>query len=185
MKFGDEPQPWQVVKSEYLMQRPWITVRRDHVRLQSGAEMPDYYVLEYTDWVNAALVTADRQVLLIRIYRHGLKAVHYELPGGCVDEQESPLTAAKRETLEETGFSSEDWTPLGICCANPATHSNRTFLYLAENAVKIAEPELEATEEIQTCLTPLAQLPEILESGQVISASHALTLYKLCRHYKL
>lgn len=40
---------WEILKSEYLFRNNWLTVRKDHVRLPSGTEMDDYYVLEYPD----------------------------------------------------------------------------------------------------------------------------------------
>ena len=43
---------WEVIKSEYLIKRPWLTARQDHVRLPTGVEIPEYYILEYPDWVN-------------------------------------------------------------------------------------------------------------------------------------
>lgn len=44
-----EKSGWQVTDSEYLFRRPWLTVRRDRLRLPNGNEIPEYYVLEYPD----------------------------------------------------------------------------------------------------------------------------------------
>jgi 8-oxo-dGTP pyrophosphatase MutT (NUDIX family) len=181
----NDPAPWSVERREYIYRSPWLTVRKERVRLSNDAVMDDYYVLEYTDWVNAVLVTTKRELVLIRIYRHGLGEVHYELPGGCVDAGESPLHAARRESLEETGYGAESWTSLGVCCANPATHNNRTYLFLADNASLKQAPQQEDTEEIVTVLVPLSELSGILDRGEVISASHALALTQICRRYDL
>ena len=48
---------WEVLHSEYLIQRPWLTARRDCVRLPNGVENDEYYVLEYPDWVNVIAIT--------------------------------------------------------------------------------------------------------------------------------
>lgn len=50
---------WEVLHSEYLIQRPWLTARRDCVRLPNGVENDEYYVLEYPDWVNVIAITAE------------------------------------------------------------------------------------------------------------------------------
>ena len=50
---------WELLSSEYLIQRPWLTARRDHVRLPNGAEIPEYYILEYPDWINVIAITED------------------------------------------------------------------------------------------------------------------------------
>lgn len=181
----DDPKPWTVIKSEYLYQSKWLTARKEHVRLANGAEMADYYVLEYSDWVNAVLLTEDEKVVLVRIYRHGLGETHYELPGGCVDPGETPLDAAKRESLEETGYQADSWESIGECSANPATHTNKTFLFIGHGARRVQAPEQEDTEEILTVPVHLKEIPGILERGEVISASHALGLSKLCRRFGL
>ena len=100
---------WELVSSEYLFRRPWLTARRDVVRLPNGTEIPEFYVLEYPDWVNIIAVTADGEFVMIRQYRHGIDQTRYELVAGCVDPGEDPLTAAKRELYEETGFGGGEW----------------------------------------------------------------------------
>ena len=67
-----EKSGWQVTDSEYLFRRPWLTVRRDRLRLPNGNEIPEYYVLEYPDWVNVLAVTTDQKFVFVRQYRHGL-----------------------------------------------------------------------------------------------------------------
>lgn len=42
-----DPMAWQVLESEYLFKQPWLTARREHVKLPTGAEIKDFYVLEY------------------------------------------------------------------------------------------------------------------------------------------
>lgn len=69
---------WELVSSEYLFRRPWLTARRDVVRLPNGTEIPEFYVLEYPDWVNIIAVTADGEFVMIRQYRHGIDQTRYE-----------------------------------------------------------------------------------------------------------
>lgn len=57
MKITDEKsKPWVTLGSEYLVRRPWLTARRDCVRLANGVVNDEYYVLEYPDWVNVGSV---------------------------------------------------------------------------------------------------------------------------------
>ena len=48
----DYKKTWKVLESEYLIKRPWLTARRDKCELPDGRIVPEYYVLEYPDWVN-------------------------------------------------------------------------------------------------------------------------------------
>ena len=55
---------WTVLSSEYLIQRPWLTARRDVARLPDGRINNEYYVLEYPDWVNIIAITVDGEFVL-------------------------------------------------------------------------------------------------------------------------
>ena len=89
-----EQRKWKVLSTEYLFRRPWLTARRDVVQLPDGRVNPEYYILEYPDWVNVIALTADGQMVMERQYRHGLGKTCYELPCGVVEEGEAPLEAA-------------------------------------------------------------------------------------------
>ena len=80
-----EDKKWTILKSEYLFRRPWLTARRDHVRFPDGRENPEYYVLEYPDWVNVIAITNDGQFVMERQYRHALGRTSYELPCGVME----------------------------------------------------------------------------------------------------
>lgn len=76
---------WEVLHSEYLIQRPWLTARRDCVRLPNGVENDEYYVLEYPDWVNVIAITAEGKFWVSRNFvgiifytRKVLLTSHYE-----------------------------------------------------------------------------------------------------------
>ena len=88
---------WDIINSEYLFRRPWLTVRHDQVRLPDGRINPEFYVLEYPDWVNVIAITEDGMFVLERQYRHGLGKTCYEIPAGVIEKGETPLEAAKRE----------------------------------------------------------------------------------------
>src|SRR4028118_1264956 len=95
--FPNDPQPWQVLSRTYLFKRPpWLTLRQDHVRLPSGQEIPEYWISEYPPWVNVVAVTSDQKLVLIRQYRPGIAAVHFELPAGVGGEAGGSSTAAAR-----------------------------------------------------------------------------------------
>lgn len=64
----DKDKQWTVLESEYLIRRPWLTARRDWVRLPNGVENNEYYVLEYPDWVNVIALTEDGKFIMERQY---------------------------------------------------------------------------------------------------------------------
>lgn len=180
----DDPLPWQVEQSDYIHRERWFTVRKDAIRMAGGGYIPDYYILEYPDWINVVAVTTTGELVLIRQYRHGVAGVHYELCAGCIDPGEDPLVAAQRELLEETGFGGGTWQPLMTLSANPGTHANLTYCFLALGVEKLQEQELEITEEISVHLVPRADVLPLLDSGQVMQSLHVAPLlrYLMGRH---
>ena len=87
---------WRVLSSQYLIRKPWLTARVDKLELPDGRIMPEYYVLEYPDWVNVIAMTKDGKFVMERQYRHAAGITAYELPCGVIEKGESPLEAAKR-----------------------------------------------------------------------------------------
>ncbi len=176
--YPDDPRPWEVLDSEYLHRKAWLTLRRDRVRLPGGGVIPEYYVNEYPPWTNVVAVTADRKVVLVRQYRYALGAVHFELPGGVVDPGEEPAAAARRELLEETGFGGGRWEPFLTLSANPALQTNLTHTFLAIGVGPLRPPEAHPTEELTVHVVPVAEVRRIVLSGGVVQALHAAPLLK-------
>lgn len=174
-----DPAPWHVETSIYLSRKPWLTLRQDRVRLPGGAVIDEYFVLEYPAWVNVLAIAEDGRVVLIRQYRHAAKGVHYELPAGVVDPTDpDPLTAAKRELLEETGYGGGEWTAFMTLSANPATHTNVSHTFLARGVVPVQSPDPEATEDIAVHLVSAEELRRIAIDGGMLQSLHAAPVLK-------
>lgn len=173
-----ELKPWKILESEYLIKRPWLTARRDKVELPDGRINHEYYVLEYTDWVNVIAITKDGQWVMEQQYRHGLGVNSIEIPCGVSEKGESPLQAAQRELLEETGYGKGEWSHLMSMAPNPACMNNMLHCFLAVGVEKIAEPSLDATEELSVHLMSEAEVKNLMEQGKICQALMLAPLYK-------
>ena len=181
----EDPKKWEIIKSEYLFRRPWLTVRRDCVRLPSGVENPEYYVLEYPDWVNVIARTHDGHFVLIRQYRHGLGRTCYEIVAGVVDpEDTSPEDAARRELYEETGYGGGHWQLLAVLSANPSAMNNLTYCYIAEDVEPISTQHLEPTEDIVVHLLTEDEIRHLLACDEIKQALMAAPLWKYLSRQK-
>lgn len=170
---------WEILGSEYLFRRPWLTVRKDCVKLPSGQVNDEFYVLEYPDWVNVIAITKDGEFVMERQYRHGLGVTCYEVCAGVVEEGEPPLEAAKRELLEETGYAGGEWEEIMTLCGNSSTTNNYTHCFVARGVEKVAEQTLERTEDISVELLSGEQVWELLTGNQITQALMAAPLWKL------
>lgn len=177
--------PWEVLRSEYLSKEPWFTVRRDHVRLPSGNEIPSYYIFEYPAWVCVLAITKDEKFLLVRQYRHGLKGYFMELCAGVCEEGEEPIESAKRELWEETGYGNGNWELLTTVSANGASMTNQTYCFLATDVEKVSDQHLEPSEEITVHLLSLDEVKELLLSDEMKQATQLVPLWKYLAVNKL
>ena len=139
-------------------------------------------VLESVDWINVVAATPDGGSVMVRQYRFGIAACTLETPGGMVDNGETPLAAAKRELLEETGYASDAWSYLGAVEPNPAFHPHLCHHFLANNAYRVGEMQLGSGEAIEIEICSLEQLKDAIQDG---SLRHALALSALSRVYRL
>lgn len=169
---------WKVLESEYLVRRPWLTTRRDRLELPDGRIIPEYYVLEYPDWVNVIAITKDGQFVMERQYRHAARKISLELPCGVMEEGETPLEAAQRELLEETGFGGGQWKKLMELSPNPSAMSNTTHCFLAIGVEKIAEQHLDETEELSVLFMTKEEVKRMLNENQICQALMVAPLYK-------
>lgn len=185
-KKADDPGKWKVLKSEYLHQRPWLTVRKEEVQLPNGNIIPEYYILEYPDWVNVIAITKERKFVFIRQYRHGLGEVSYEICAGvCEKEDATPLVSAQRELWEETGYGNGEWKEIMTISANPSTHTNLTHCFLAVDVEKISTQHLEASEDLTVQLLSLDEVKELLRTDAIKQSLIAAPLWKYMAENKL
>jgi len=175
-----------VVSSEYLFRRPpWLTLRQERLRLPTGREIAEYWISEFPPWVNVVAVTPADEVVMVRQYRPALAQVHFEIPAGVVDGKDGDLmTAARRELAEETGYGGGTWSELITLSANPALTTNLTHTFLAEGVQPMADAAPDLTEDLRVHLIPLAEIPALIDAGDMIQALHAAPLlrYLLRRH---
>ena len=170
---------WKVLTSEYLARKPWFTVRHESLELPDGRRIPDYYVLEYPDWINVIAITRDGRFVFVDQYRHGLGETSYETPAGVSEPSDgSMLAAAQRELAEETGYGGGEWRLLMSVSANPSTHSNLTHCFLATGVEKIGEQHLDPTEDLRVHLLTRAEVLELLRTDRIRQSLMAAPLWR-------
>jgi 8-oxo-dGTP pyrophosphatase MutT (NUDIX family) len=85
----------------------------------------------------------------------------------------SPLEAARRELLEETGYRAGEIVQTGVIAPNPAMQSNRAWSFLARDVEQVGAPKLDGGEDIEVVKVPLAEIPARVAAGEI---SHALVV---------
>ena len=173
-----EERKWKILSSEYLFRRPWLTVRRDQVELPDGRVNPEFYVLEYPDWVNVIAITEDGKFVMERQYRHGLGRTCYEIAAGVIEEGETPLQAAQRELMEETGYEGGTWEETLSLSGNSSTTNNISHCFVARGVRRTGGQHLDSTEDLEVVLLDKSQVWDLLIHDQIKQALMAAPLWR-------
>ncbi len=168
-------QKWQTLDSQLVFDHKWYKVRRDTVRLPSGAIVDDYFVSVRSHIALILPITDQQEIVFVRQYRHGVQEILLELPAGAFDPQvEAAETAARRELHEETGYLADRLLPLAILYDNPVKDTNQIHLFMAQELQQTGQRSLDLTEEIEVVTLPIdAILPAILQGHICVSGTIA------------
>lgn len=169
---------WKTLQKKYIYKSKWVTLRMDEVELPNKVLIPDFYVLEYPSWVNVIALTVEGCLILERQFRYGIGEVYYELPAGVCNEGESPLEAARRELLEETGYTGGEWKEWMLSAPNANTMNNYCHTFLAVGVEKRAVQQLDETELLEVGLFEKEKVREMLETGKIVEADMVAPLWR-------
>ena len=159
--------PWKTkTRQTILDQRPWLLVENHTVELPDGRLIPDWPWIITPDYVNVVAVTADERFLCFRQVKYGLEGTTLGIVGGFVEQAEEPLRAAQRELLEETGYESTDWIPLGSYRVDPNRGVAMGHLYLARQARYVTPRNADDLEEQEIILLSRSETEAALAGGE-------------------
>ena len=107
-----------------------------------------------------------QEVVLIKQYRHAIREFIWEIPAGTLDTGESPINCARRELVEETGYSADDWHQLGTITPLPGCSDERIHIFLASD-LKPAEQNLDDDEMLKVHQVKLKEALQMILKGEI------------------
>ncbi|MGE4297795.1 MAG: NUDIX hydrolase [Desulfovibrionaceae bacterium] len=133
-----------------------------------------YYAVEPPDYVCVVAMTRGGEILLVRQFRPVVGERTLELPAGCVDPGETPEVTARRELLEETGYTADEFTPLGALLPDTGRLCNLEWCFFAHDVRRAAAP---IEQGIETIVVPASELDRMVARGELRSALHLAALH--------
>jgi len=164
---------WKIHNKEVVLTAHVFRYQKVQSESPTTREIGNFDVVQCFNWVNIIALDENNEVILVKQYRHGTEEVTLEIPGGAINQNEDSLSAAKRELVEETGYTSSNWKFLGKVDANPAFMNNSCETYLALNAKKTHELSLDPFEEIEVLHKPFHEIKTLIKEKVI---KHSLVI---------
>ena len=169
---------YRTISSHYVYNGHNIRLRVDEVVLPSGKETVRE-VIEHNGAVAIVAMDIEKNILLVRQFRHAAGKELLEIPAGGIDPGETPEETTRREMQEETGYAPGKLERLGGFYSAPGYASEYLYLFLATELMP-ARLMAEDTEEIKLVRIPLNDVFELIRKGEIQDAkSIAGLLYYL------
>ncbi len=173
---------WKTIKSETVIEDYHVTVRKNEVQLPDGAVIKDFYTVAIPDAAMVAAITPEGKILLKTEFRYAIGEDVIECPAGMFEKDETdPLAVAKRELLEETGYTSDSWTYLGSTLESTSKLTNRMHLFLAKDCVQTSGQHLDANEHLTVTEVYLDTAVGMVMNGSISANSTAHLILKVAR----
>ena len=159
-----------------------FTLHRHELVDGEGRYLHDAHTFAMRDWVSVVPVTKDNKFVFVRQYRHGIDAPTLEVPGGIIDEGQTPAEAAMRELREETGYGGGRIARLGANRPNPALQDNWHHMFLVVGAERLGDPQFDHGEYCEVVILTRDEIRRCIKIGDI---THALVLLALARAFDL
>ena len=173
--------PWIVRSSKTTFRNPYFSVEEQHVTRSNGTE-GTYYIVDRGGPFSIVIpLFPDRTTLLVGQYRPASKLYSWEFPMGYVADVD-PLTMAKQELKEETGYEAEHWKLIGRYFIGQGHTNQEAFVYRATSLTPgNAQPE--EGELLEVKRVPVDEVKRLIQQGIIKDgptiAAHSMMLLRL------
>ena len=173
---------WIKKKTEIAYKNPYLTIHKDCVLTSGGIQIDDFYSVTLADSVMIVAITTEREIILKKEYRYSCKKYSIECPAGSIERGENkPLMAAKRELLEETGYTSKKWSYLGETNESTSKLTNKMHIFLAEDCIRVSEQKLDKTEDIEVMVVKIEDAIDMVMKNEILYNTSSYGILKIAR----
>jgi ADP-ribose diphosphatase len=165
----------KVVETTMLHRGRVFRLVKEKVTLSNGTTV-DLEIIHHPGAAAMVPLARDHSLILIRQYRHAVGDFLWEIPAGTLNPKEKPLECAKRELIEETGYSAGRWKKLGEIVPVPGYSDERIHIFLATE-LHPARQKLDPDEILNVHQLPLEEAFEMIEAGAIQDSKTISSLF--------
>jgi ADP-ribose pyrophosphatase len=175
--------PWKTLARRTVLDcGKYLSVEMHTVALPDGQVIEDWPWVVTPDFVNVVVVTQAGRYLCFRQTKYSLDGVGLAPVGGYIDAGETPLAAAERELLEETGYEAARWVHLGSYPIDGNRGAGTGHFFLALGAEPVAARDADDLEEQELRLLTRDEVSAALDEGAFGVLPWAAALALALRH---
>lgn len=169
---------WQQKSQKIVYDNPWIQIRHEEVIRPNQTE-GIYGVVHFKSRaIGIVAIDDDDNIWLVKQSRYPNNETTIEIPEGGGPLDEPPLSAAKRELQEETGFTASHWEQILELRTSNSVTDEKAYIFVA-TGLTAGRQNLEDTEDIELLKVPLQQAIEMAMNGEIIDAMSVAALLKI------
>lgn len=143
-----------------------LNVVVDKVTLPNGNSSTREWII-HNGAVCVVPLTEDGKIIMERQFRYPFDEVIWEIPAGKIDKGETdPEGAAKRELLEETGYTASNWKFIGTYYPSPAILGEKLYMYAAKGLKKGAQ-DLDEDEFLDVSAVPFDEVVDMILENKI------------------
>lgn len=169
---------YKTLRSESIHRSAYITLTKDTVQTPTGKIIEPWYKIHDENFSVIIPITSNNTIVMVEQYRHGIGEYTIELPSGKIEPGESSIEGAKRELREETGYVSNEIERIAREIAEDSSmKTNRFDIFIAKNAHKMHEQQLDHTEDIKVLEIPVPEAIQMAMTGKIIGQPSIIALF--------
>ena len=152
-----------------------FTLVRENVTLGNGITT-DLDIIHHPGAAAMVPLTDDKNVVMLRQYRHAVRQEIWEIPAGTLEDGETAEACARREVEEETGYCATTFIRLGNIISVPG-YSNETITLFLCTGLTATQQKLDASEQITVSQIPLDEAIAMIHTGDIRDAKTIAGLF--------
>ena len=169
------------IKTKKSIKANVFEFRKDEVVWVNDKKLVRDYI-KHNGVTSIVPILEKKNIILLRQYRYGSDEIMYEVPAGTIDPGEKPLSCAKRELREETGYVGKNWKSLGSYYPSPAYNSCQIFCYQAE-CIEFDEQNLDEDEILEVKIKSFKEVQKMLENNFFKDMKTYVSLNEFFKNY--